>query len=344
MRERDTPLRLVRAAEKDYPGCYAAMDEAFKSSSGSFPPCCPLPMEHAVNWIASQNLDRVDDGAARGAELIALWGWRKNRIIYDYDPDLFSALIEQAEEMEDTEVLPSDLLMHLPYEVTYIKFPRDLESAEGAFCWVEFDPKANRYEFRAQIAKKGYAGTTPLLVHLIPGATIGSCINDTADEIRRNAKELSDFARRQAQRLGIELDEALTDESIRAYIAPVLQVIQLCLYLCAENAEIEDMPDPTPRIQRQRRSRNVDKASSVKGKSVGIHIGAALRHSRRVSPPSPAKSAGTGAKKRSHIRRGHWHHYWVGPRSARDLILRWTAPMVIHSDDGDESVTIIPVK
>ncbi|WP_295617345.1 hypothetical protein [uncultured Intestinimonas sp.] len=52
-----------------------------------------------------------------------------------------------------------------------------------------------------------------------------------------------------------------------------------------------------------------------------------------------------GTVKRSHTRRGHWHHYWTGPRDGeRALILKWTAPTVIHPEDREDNVTLYPVR
>ena len=60
---------------------------------------------------------------------------------------------------------------------------------------------------------------------------------------------------------------------------------------------------------------------------------------------SAAASSGTGPAKRPHARRGHWHHYWHGPRNARQLILKWTAPTFLHPEAGrEENVVAIKVK
>lgn len=342
MKERDTPLRLVRRIEKDYPGCFSAMDDAFNTLSGNFPDYCPLPITNAVNWIAAQNLDHVEDGAIRGSELIALWGWRSQKVIYAFDEDLCSSLIEQTKGMDDTDILPTDILFHLPYKVTYIKFPSSFDGAEGIFCWIEYDTDAHRNEFRVLVAKKEYTGTVPFIIHLIPGATIGDCIDSTIAEIRKNTEKLYDFARAEAEQFGIDLDELLTDDSLHEQIEPALIAIQLCLYLCAINADIEDIPESKPRVHRERSGRIMDKASEVAGKNVGIHIGASLRRARNSS--TQHSSAGTGSKKRPHFRRGHWHHYWAGTKDARNLILKWTAPTIIHPEDGDDSITVFPVR
>ena len=57
----------------------------------------------------------------------------------------------------------------------------------------------------------------------------------------------------------------------------------------------------------------------------------------------PRCLSGCSVRLKTLSRRGHWHHYWVGPRDGdRELILKWVAPMFINS--GDNIVTIYPVK
>lgn len=90
--------------------------------------------------------------------------------------------------------------------------------------------------------------------------------------------------------------------------------------------------------------RILDKAGEVRGLDVGIRVGAALRKARRRYEGT--ENPGTGARKRAHTRRGHWHHYWTGPKNGeRKLILKWTAPTFIHPEDGtDDGVVVFPVK
>lgn len=57
--------------------------------------------------------------------------------------------------------------------------------------------------------------------------------------------------------------------------------------------------------------------------AVGAQMGALLRQER-------ADAMGTGRTVRPHIRRGHWHGYWTGPRGKRQkFVYRWLPPMVV---------------
>lgn len=47
---------------------------------------------------------------------------------------------------------------------------------------------------------------------------------------------------------------------------------------------------------------------------------------------------------RPHMRRGHWHHFWTGPKNEpenRLLVLRWLSPMVIAADLEIEDAPVV---
>ena len=139
----------------------------------------------------------------------------------------------------------------------------------------------------------------------------------------------------------------------------VLEPLQLVLYLLAENADVtpksttptksatptqeKEPSSGTPRIVR-------DQYKEIKPNDVGVYIGAALRKARQSSESaegaagSAGNRGGAGTPRRAHLRRGHWHHYWYGSKGERRLKLKWTAPMVIHAEQGEIGTVIVPVK
>ena len=96
----------------------------------------------------------------------------------------------------------------------------------------------------------------------------------------------------------------------------VLRAYEMVLYLCCDNAEIDppdlkDLAPNTPVV-------------------VGRKIGAALA------------SGNTGPRK-AHIRKGHWHTFWTGPRSGpRKKVIKWVAPVYVGERTPD--IDLVPVK
>ena len=333
MKDRDTPLRLVRKWEKMEPGIYGVLDNLRKAKDSGemhWPDYCELPMSAAYTYLTQKYGEQVAAGLS--AELTALWTWRRNKIVYSFDPDLATALAEQAEDVQDTDVLPCDLLTHLPYPCIYIKANNILEHVDGFFVFIEYDTNHDRTELRIQWLTDDMEYSVPQLLHLLQGKTIKECVLDTIHATQENLGD----------------DIMLKDVDV-GVARVILSAIQLVLYLVSENAEIDPAPAAmevtraTGNVATIRKSKG-DKASQVREMTVGVRVGAALRKARRA--PSTGKSAGTGGTKRSHTRRGHWHHYWTGPmQGERRLLLKWTAPTIIHPEAGpDDNVVVYPVR
>ena len=335
MKERDTPLKLVRIWDKTIKDIWERLDylAAAKDDSEdelSWPDYCVLPINATAAYLTSIGADQ-QQMASCCAELAALYAWRQNKVIYSFDRDLATTLIDQARDAEDSDVLPADLLFHLPYPVIYVKVRGVWKSFDGApydgfFFWIDFDTNRNEPEARISFVTETYDSSFPQVLHLIPGATLGECIADTMREVAKNIKRPYEVPR------ASELAEN------------ILGPIELVLYLCAQNAEIAQEPGASVRLIEPKQRVIRDKASEVKGYNVGVRIGAAIRRAKKAEITGTA-THGSGSQKRPHSRRGHWHHFWTGPRTGeRELILKWVAPTFIHPEDGAGDVVILPVK
>ena len=334
MKDKDTPLSLVRLWSKMDKDCYRQLDR-FRAAKDrgemTWPDYCLLPINAAATYLQSV-LNLSDLQVAAGcAELTACWAWRQNKIIYAFDPDMAQALASQAEDVADTDVLPADLLMHLPYPCIYIKAPGVLEHMDGFWAWMDYDTNREGQELRIQWVFDTMDASVPQVIHIIPGATIRDCILDTLQTTLEHT------------RAPVDISSPLDGARI------ILMAIQLLLYLLADNADIDDEPNPqislinSSKPKKKEKPGIQDKAGEIKAKNVGVRIGAAFRHSRVGK--STGGSFGTGNAKSPHLRRGHWHHYWRGPKDARELILKWTAPTMIHADAGElDNVIVYPVK
>lgn len=330
MKDKDTPLALVRLWAKLDKDCYRQLDNCRAAKDRGemiWPDYCLLPINAAATYL--QSVQKMSDlqVASGCAELTACWIWRQNKIVYAFDPDMAAALASQAEDVTDTDVLPADLLMHLPYPCIYIKAPGLLEHMDGFWTWVDFDVNREGPELRIQWVFDTMDASVPQVIHIIPGATIRDCVLGTMQTTQEHTREQ------------VDMSNLLDGARI------ILMAIQLLLYLLADNADIDDEPKPQISVVNSRKPKQKiqDKAGEITAKTVGVRIGAAFRRSRRGK--STGGSTGTGTAKSPHLRRGHWHHYWRGPKDARELTLKWTAPTMIHADAGElDNVIVYPVK
>ena len=89
MRDRDTPLPLVRKWEKMDPGVYETLNELRKAKDSgdmSWPDYCELPISAAYTYLLTKYDEKIAESLC--AELTALWAWRKCKKVYSFDPDL----------------------------------------------------------------------------------------------------------------------------------------------------------------------------------------------------------------------------------------------------------------
>ena len=126
----------------------------------------------------------------------------------------------------------------------------------------------------------------------------------------------------------------------------ILVVLQMLLYIESVNAEIEDNPAQNRVYRQPKNSASIkDKFREVRQVEVGVRVSRALS-AGRSNPRSKGTGHGGGSSKASHVRRGHWHSYWVGKKNEeRKLILKWVAPTIIHPEEaGAETAQVIPIR
>ena len=334
-----TPLLLVQKWSKQYPEAYKII-ESYNDLNGvdgyAWPDYCAMPIGIPMGYLLNQNMPS-NLATVLASELTACYIWRLQKVIYSFDPDLAEALMNQAEDMNDTDVLPVDLLYHLPYPCVYITAEAFHGAGmDGFWAWIEYDVNTKSPELRVQWVTKDCDQSIPAVLHLIRGGTIRDCIQDTRRRMSRRAGSV----------VRLDMDD----------YADFFRALQLLLYLISDDADVtddgqdlakthdgdtEEKDEPTEEKPKTKTIK--DKYREIQKKNVGIYIGAALRKGKQGSAEHTGEK--TGRRVRTHLRRGHWHHYWYGPMiGPRKLRLKWTAPTTIHPDSKNEDIVIVPVK
>lgn len=333
IKDKETPLELVRKWFRADHRVWQWLDDLHDEGEVPFPDYCPIPISAGMAVLTVSLGKTARRAAEEAAELVACWSWRKNKVIYQFDRDLEDMLVEQIYDLRADDSLPVDLLLHPPYPVIYIKVRREYRfpNADGFFFWIEYDTNTEIPEARIQWVEGDFSKSYPYALHLIPGGTIYDSTKEFFNMIEANAKK---------KKYPDKLDPISS-------LLPELQALQLVLYLLAANADVANSQPAPPR--KKRPGRIMDAAKEIDVFDVGVRIGAAIRKNKDgVRETTTGTATGTGGKHRPHPRRGHWHHYWTGPRTGeRNLILKWVAPTFIHMDEtgpDDERVVLFPVK
>lgn len=126
----------------------------------------------------------------------------------------------------------------------------------------------------------------------------------------------------------------------------ITKALQLVLYICADNADISE------NIQQKQITRKPttetepkDILREVRKWDVGYRIGSIIRKSTnevQIQEQEVDKKH-KSSPKRPHVRKGHFHHYWVGSKSdnSRVLVLKWVAPMFINTALDEELPAVV---
>ena len=124
-------------------------------------------------------------------------------------------------------------------------------------------------------------------------------------------------------------------------------LVSLVLYLCSQAAEIKEAGAgkrvPTrPKPQKTKKGMRIFAPDHPSRWEVGYRLGAALRQA--LSEHEPAEPTGTHASPRPHIRRAHWHSFWVGKKDqpdARSVTLKWLPPIPVNVLGVDDLTTTV---
>lgn len=354
------PFEVLKEFTKKYPNVWNLCDE-FHDDNGKnglpeWNPVCDLPIAAGIAIMTDYHKKGFEVNHAEFPELCScLYSWRKYKEIYSFDNDLAELLMNQADESEEDMLLPIDTLLSLPYPCIYITFS-DVSNLDlyGFWVWFEYDVNVNELEFRFLLHKKNNTFEN-LMFHIQEGFTFKDAVDRTIEIILENIGNNQQLKGQYAE-YGISVDkfnDVTADEVIEfkeIFIGKILSLLQLVLYICADNKEYE----PNPTITRRKdidlkNNKPKDVFREIQKWDVGYRYGNTIRrYKNKIETANgiESQSVGNGSKKRPHSRRGHWHNYWIGSdkQGTRKLILKWIAPMFINGDFDDDVPTIHKVK
>ena len=340
------PLQLLRDINELYPWAWEDMAR-FHCMNGreglpSWPDWCYVPMDGATAIVMEgtpKDSAPIEGMIAIVQAVAALAPWRLSKEIYVIDPEMQELLFGQADDLR----LDPEILLHLPCQCFYIQFGTPLrvsgDDYDGVFVHLESDVHTEDRELRLLYLqdRDGFCVPFGLPIHL-DYETIEEGLQHTDEEAYRNIENELPDKKEKIRRIQIGA------ENREEFVLALKCTLQIVLYLCAQNAEVE--PDPKQRPRPQRKDDIKDRYSEVHKWNVGVRIGSAVRAYKKSEAQSSVKgkTSGTHASLRPHMRRGHWHNFWMGPRNdptQRRLVLKWVAPTFINIAFGEDAPVTI---
>lgn len=272
-------------------------------------------------------------------ELLCWANWMRCKHVFRFD----KTLSEELSAMAAPTTMPVAALKHLPYPVLFIEAPvlscvihydeaneddgHDAWGgefvrvrAEDVRVWAEMEPTKGFFVWR----QSGSRIADILAIAYVSQDLRSFCsleIDLSAETLGKGLKRLIGDIQRQNYDHGEQFFEAQIVETLTKTTA---QALNHLLYLIADNAEVETIHKPSGKSRKP-------KVSQAEIHEVGRRMGADLR-AARVRYETGGCTSGTGKQKAPHIRRGHYHHYWTGPRGGeRTLIVHWLSPIAVNA-------------
>ncbi|MCW8175309.1 AcrVA2 family anti-CRISPR protein [Verminephrobacter aporrectodeae] len=282
--------------------------------------------------LLSHKLQRGEGPHYHSALLGALVAWRPTKGIYRFHPDLYESLIETDLEGE----IPSDVLLRMPSWAVFIETPASENmpfQLEGFWAYLSRLGTQNELVLVGQWRQDGEhldIGIDPDWDILLFKLQLGHHpVSDLTEKMYRQGAH--DAGRAYEQRPdGVQ---ALQDHVMSA-------MLSLLLYLCSEQPDILNWEPEQPQFKYLGKKRRWLASKNVREWDVGLRLGAALKSAReRSAATDGATSNGTPA--RPHVRRAHWHSYWIGKRGEQSISLRWLPPIPVNVADAEKLPAVL---
>jgi hypothetical protein len=323
------PGRILGTFSRLYPDAWKQVDElrANRKGLGGWPDWCFLPLAGAYAIVSKGDTLRSLDQTRHVGVLGALTAWRVTQGVYRFDPTVLDALWETPV----TGDIPTEVLFHLPEWCVYVPTPEQRwhgAALNGFFAHLEHDANDKRTELRFVLDVTGPGGDDLVVMPVHLG--LGGVAEGVAAMVRESARYTPVTAQAPD-----DLVEGLTDD--------VSPLVSLVLYLCSQAAEVRvggggDRRPARPTPVKTKKGLRLFPPGRPTPWEVGYRLGAALR-TALAGHESVAGPSGTHASPRPHVRRAHWHSFWVGRRDlpeARSVVLKWLPPIPVNVQDAGE--------
>lgn len=325
-----TPEDHVNFMARLFPGVWDYVEDVIKDHAHRWPKWCFMPLyfwSEIVNHISEMvNLPQTPKSHADiTTQLAAAGTWRYCKGIYKFDDTLFDELTSQ----EFDGKIPMHALYNLPEWCIYIETDYKISWGEykikGFFMNLSvarFKDDGQEHKERHDIGFVLNDGTVaPVLTAL---AITDLTVDQTMDQMVEDRKRRSETS---GEYIGCNPESLANDKVFFKKVLPLI------LYLCSDEPDVDDLKEPgvapyraTPK--KTKKGFKLFAPHKLRTWTVGRKLGEQLREAA-----SHAKSTG----KSPHLRRAHWHGYWLGPRDGeRQFKYKWLPPIFVSPDEKKE--------
>lgn len=318
------PMKLLKRLNHDYPEVWEMAERVFNNDEFKDVwdhELTYLPIDAGIEISLGLGVHKNHTQKIKDGNMIScMAGWRRTKMIYNFDKTLSEELFLQAKDTIDVSL---DML-RLPAYSIYLR-PNVESDYDGVFAFIDRYKEEARLMF-LPIDRKGNP-IAPAYLILSPDGT------ETIEDSINKQKEIFDSKDVRKSEFLIGMTEEEIKRNRESYFSIMKEYISrwvnLILYLSAVNSEIK--PDKKHFFRRSRKIKDIPR--EVELLNVGETIGVKIRTLRaRYEQSDP--QGGHHRPPVMHVRRAHWHTFLYG-KKRKQKRLKWLPPIVVNGDTVD---------
>ena len=271
----------------------------------------------STEWAYYLNLDVNNTSREQDIDLYEtfIYGtWRYKQDIYTFNNDLATELYKTG----ITGRIPIEILSKIPDYSFFLDLSNCDSDVFGVFVQRDCSYRLGVMGISLFILSKNEDERTSIWMPMRKEYTVYDSLNEYIQILKSSM-----------EKKGIEVDDSIEEHQL-SFIQGIFSMI---LYLCSDKPDICNPREPgtsphRPEPKKVKGGMKLFPAQKPTIWEVGRNIGQALRNAAR----QPVEyQGGTHASPKAHIRRGHWHGYWTGPRTGkREFTLKWLHPILVN--------------
>lgn len=252
-------------------------------------------------------------------ERLVIADWLASKQVFSISSELTTALMSCVSDDKGIEFYLKTF-DYLPFKSFYVALdnvPDDINSMgfSGVLVGVR------KFSFDHVWLYAGFVDNT--------GKVVNNWAADFADELLRNGNSLD-----------VPVDLCLYDKRGLPSEKICYFVMSVIMYLSSDKPDVVESSKTKSTYRESSKAYRVkNKFRELRGWEVGVRYAESIKKTTECAETKkfPQKE---GSPKRPHIRRAHWHHYWVG-RGRTELVLRWVDQMMINSTGWDSELPAV---
>ena len=352
------PLMLTNRIGNKYPSIWENIDKIYEKNANNesvnyYEEFIQLIMKYRSvgNIIGKSNSGKSnivaldEDIISLPAIMDAAYKWRVHKQIYKF-PDEIETLLYNNETDFD---IPIYILNSLPYDCIYIE-TNSLNYKEKTILGFFFYKDYKSYAFVPIFEDLSHTNGGFSYDPLNKDMTLRDGLNTMMDFNKAIVKDENGIQMCNPNNIKSSNGKLVRERILEDTLVSVFpKMLQLVLYICAENKEIEENSEQKKIMRKPKDKKFIkDKYREIQIWDCGNKLSEKIRtfivsdkHNSGIIVQR--NGSGTGKSKAPHSRRGHWHHFWTGKigTEERRLILRCVAPTFVNGTPNTVNVNLI---